>query len=108
MILDLNGYWKISVSGVFQYTHQFGSFRTVNHISLLDQGEYIGIKVECREKLVAKRLEMRQNQNPLDQIPACPKCGKPMVLRTAKTGKNAGKQFWGCSAYPDCKGVATV
>ena len=28
-----------------------------------------------------------------------------MVLRTAKTGKNAGNQFWGCSDYPDCKGV---
>ena len=28
-----------------------------------------------------------------------------MVLRTAKSGKNAGKQFWGCSGYPDCKGA---
>jgi ssDNA-binding Zn-finger/Zn-ribbon topoisomerase 1 len=31
-----------------------------------------------------------------------------MVLRTAKTGKNAGNQFWGCTAYPDCKGSAPV
>jgi restriction system protein len=29
-----------------------------------------------------------------------------MVLRTAKSGKNAGQQFWGCSGYPQCKGVA--
>lgn len=40
-----------------------------------------------------------------DRIPLCPQWGKPMVLRTAKTGKNLGKQFWGCSDYPDCKGV---
>jgi hypothetical protein len=35
----------------------------------------------------------------------CPKCGKPMVLRTAKRGGNAGNQFWGCSAYPKCRMV---
>jgi four helix bundle suffix protein len=38
------------------------------------------------------------------RIPDCPQCGKPMVLRTAKSGQNVGSQFWGCSAYPDCKG----
>lgn len=27
------------------------------------------------------------------------------VLRTAKTGKNAGRQFWGCSTCPHCKGA---
>lgn len=33
---------------------------------------------------------------------ACPKCGGKLVLRTAKTGPNAGKQFYGCSKYPAC------
>lgn len=33
----------------------------------------------------------------------CPKCGSVMVLRTARRGADAGKQFWGCSAYPTCK-----
>lgn len=36
---------------------------------------------------------------------SCSKCGKPMVLRTAKTGGNIGKQFWGCSDYPRCRVV---
>jgi superfamily I DNA and/or RNA helicase/very-short-patch-repair endonuclease len=31
--------------------------------------------------------------------PLCPKCNAPMVLRTAKKGRNAGKQFYGCSRY---------
>lgn len=48
---------------------------------------------------------MTDRANRADQIPKCPRCGKAMVLRTAQKGKNAGKQFWGCSAYPDCKGV---
>lgn len=33
----------------------------------------------------------------------CPKCGKPLVLRTAKRGANAGSQFYGCSGFPDCR-----
>lgn len=31
-----------------------------------------------------------------------------MALRTAKTGKNAGRQFWGCTGYPGCKGTVEV
>lgn len=39
------------------------------------------------------------------ESPSCPKCGASMVLRTARQGKNAGKQFWSCSRYPECKGT---
>lgn len=67
------------------------------------------------EQLAAARLAERQKKKdspdqsaPSDRIPACPKRGKPTVLRTAKTGRNAGQQFWGCTAYPDCKGVVKV
>jgi restriction system protein len=38
----------------------------------------------------------------------CPRCGSRMVLRTAKQGKNAGSQFWGCSTFPKCKAVQSV
>jgi restriction system protein len=38
-------------------------------------------------------------------VPVCPTCGKPMVLRTAKRGRNIGSQFWGCSGYPTCKTI---
>jgi hypothetical protein len=37
--------------------------------------------------------------------PICPKCGNGMILRTAKSGPNAGAKFWGCSTYPTCRGV---
>ncbi|MCL2436160.1 MAG: four helix bundle suffix domain-containing protein [Lentimicrobiaceae bacterium] len=40
--------------------------------------------------------------------PFCPNCGKPMILRKAAIGKNAGKEFWGCTEYPECKGVVNV
>jgi restriction system protein len=60
------------------------------------------------EQLATARLAARQEKKTSDPVPACGQCGKPMALRTAKTGKNAGKQFWGCTAYPDCKGISPV
>lgn len=38
--------------------------------------------------------------------PSCPKCAQAMVRRTAKKGANVGREFWGCSAYPRCSGIA--
>ncbi|HOI54060.1 MAG TPA: topoisomerase DNA-binding C4 zinc finger domain-containing protein [Phycisphaerae bacterium] len=40
--------------------------------------------------------------------PTCPLCGATMTLRTARRGKKAGDQFWGCQRYPKCKGIAPV
>jgi len=40
--------------------------------------------------------------------PPCPACGKPMVVRTARKGPNAGKPFFGCSSYPKCKTVKEI
>ncbi|WNW10164.1 restriction endonuclease [Pseudomonas sp. DTU_2021_1001937_2_SI_NGA_ILE_001] len=37
--------------------------------------------------------------------PGCPHCKKPMLMKTARTGPNAGGQFWGCSDYPQCRGI---
>lgn len=49
---------------------------------------------------------LNEDGSPRDEGPAdaeatehvCPKCGKPMVVRTSKFGK-----FLGCSGYPKCK-----
>jgi restriction system protein len=38
-------------------------------------------------------------------VPGCPRCGKPMLRRVARQGANAGRAFWGCSAYPACRGT---
>lgn len=38
-------------------------------------------------------------------VKSCSKCGAEMVLRKATKGKNVGNEFWGCSAFPKCRGV---
>ena len=37
----------------------------------------------------------------IDSGKTCPKCGKPLIVRTSKWGT----QFLGCSGYPECKTI---
>jgi DNA topoisomerase-3 len=53
------------------------------------------------ERLMSKRIEAREKNLP--PSPECPQCGKPMKKR-----KSAKGDFWGCSAFPDCKGTRPV
>lgn len=39
----------------------------------------------------------------LSEERVCPRCGGKLVIRTAKRGKRAGKQLWGCSNFPKCR-----
>ena len=57
------------------------------------------------ERLYRARSEFRQKSDQATSSPTCPRCGKPMALRTARKGPNAGQSFWGCTAYPDCTGT---
>lgn len=54
-----------------------------------------------RERLTARRIEAREK----DQAPSpeCPLCGKAMRRRNSAKGA-----FWGCSAFPDCKGTRPI
>ncbi len=38
----------------------------------------------------------------------CPRCGGTLVLRTAKKGARVGKNFWGCSNYPQCRFIENI
>ena len=40
------------------------------------------------------------------EAPFCPRCSSPMVRRTARRGTHVGESFWGCSAFPSCRGRA--
>jgi len=46
-----------------------------------------------------KKAQMKENN-----IGKCPKCGKPMVIRTSKNNK----RFVGCTGFPDCKNTYSL
>lgn len=48
----------------------------------------------------------REEKNKLE--PLCPLCNSVMLKRVARKGKNAGSVFWGCSQFPDCRGVVSI
>jgi restriction system protein len=51
------------------------------------------------ERLMTRRIEAREQQRN-EASPDCPQCGKSMRRR-----KSAKGDFWGCSAFPECKGT---
>lgn len=40
-----------------------------------------------------------------DSEKVCPKCSSEMTVRVAKKGKTVGNEFWGCTAFPQCRHV---
>jgi restriction system protein len=52
--------------------------------------------------------EVPVSVEPVLVAPACPHCRKPMVIRKARSGANAGGDFWGCAAYPKCRGIRAI
>lgn len=81
--------------------------RTINMLNrqLEAQGEKFKKDGGFREQLKAARTEEVAKQ---ENAPACPECGSLMRKRLAKSGKNAGKAFWGCPAYPKCNGARQI
>ena len=57
---------------------------------------------ETKQEIENKKVETSVSENS-EPDKVCPRCGKKLILRTAKKGVNAGKQFWGCSGFPKCR-----
>jgi len=86
----------------------------------LDRAEKIDVVLNTGEKYSMNREEfcdwvkngviknnlIDHKNDSLNSI--CPMCGNKLVLRTAKKGKYAGQQFFGCSSYPECKYIKNI
>ncbi len=51
---------------------------------------FIKVVTDAKENMQTVKIEANQE---------CPNCNKPMIIRTSRFGK----QFMGCSGYPECK-----
>ncbi|MBR4732391.1 MAG: NERD domain-containing protein [Lachnospiraceae bacterium] len=71
--------------------------------------ENIEKKFKNKDEKAAPKGEVSEANSSEDaKSMICPKCGSPLVLRTAKKGDNAGNQFYGCSAFPKCRYVRNL
>lgn len=77
---------------------------------LLNEAEVKRVVATIRaEMLPQTRATRSQHVDQLKQrfesTTTCGRCGSPLVLRMARMGSNAGRQFLGCSRYPECRYV---
>jgi len=75
------------------------------HVSVQRSYSQSELKSKLSAYLSGKQISNRQPEPVEESSPRCPKCGSEMVLRTAKRGENQGGKFWGCSKYPECRGI---
>lgn len=84
--------------------HNFSRTVAQNRAKLDAQGERFLEEGGFKERLTRVREATRVEP----ESPACPKCGEPMRLRSARKGPRAGGKFWGCTNYPECDGLLDV
>lgn len=64
-----------------------------------------GLCKKCKEKMssIQEPIQITKKENN-----TCPRCGKELITKTARTGANAGKQFLGCSGWPGCNYTRSI
>ena len=89
--------------------HVFGAAKLpLMHISVQTGYSQTELKSKISAYLSGKQITNEQSEQVEESSPHCPKCGSEMVLRTAKRGDNQGGKFWGCSKYPECRGIVNI
>lgn len=91
----------------------YTSYIKSHSVVLFSDQEVQEIAVALREGMLPKSWATRRKhiaslKERFLSTTECPKCGSPLVLRTAKSGANAGSQFYGCTKYPACRYVAKL
>ena len=80
--------------------------KTILLINGIDLAQMIEVLMQSNfkeEKIDNENTSQEQEMPELE--PLCPICSQKMIKRTARKGKNAGNTFWGCSQFPNCRGV---
>lgn len=92
-----------------EYTEEARTFAQGLNLTLID-GRRLRQMIDVASKNI---VDLAPSSTPSPTQPAaaspvCPKCNSEMKKRVARQGANAGKEFWGCIAYPRCNGTRPV
>jgi predicted RecB family endonuclease len=110
--------WNVGVKAVREFLGALTDARIERGI-LVTLGGYTGDAKQLSDKHGISMLNETELATMLESVDAkfdpqvlellrdvrkfCPKCENEMILRMAKKGLGAGRQFWGCSMYPKCR-----
>lgn len=101
-----------------RFTEAAVAFASGRNVTLIDGPQLHGLIAQAQASRFPSMALQRREAEPVmakpsagaqpSMEPSCPTCSKPMVRRTAKRGASAGNEFWGCTAYPSCRGTRPV
>lgn len=89
---------------------QFRQRRTFKRLASRAAAEVVDEIGAARDELRGLAAQTRRvlTEMEIPRRPRCPRCGSPLVLRTAHRKPYDGAQFWGCSAYPRCRHLSQL
>lgn len=90
-----------------EYTDDAKAFAQGLNITLID-GRTLRQMIDVAGKSGTSAVATPTSTRTESATPICPKCNSEMKRRVARQGANAGKEFWGCVAYPKCNGIRPI
>ena len=99
----------VITSGIFTPDAlDFVSGKTLMLINGVDLSQMIEVLTSSNQEELEELMDESEKEDEMPELePLCPICSQKMIKRTARKGKNAGNTFWGCSQYPNCRGVVS-
>jgi restriction system protein len=98
--------------GTSGFTERAREFAELKDLTLVDGPQFLRLRSELPDlQTVASRApDAMVSEGFVAHLsgvhrPACPKCGRPMVLVTRLEDAIVKNQFWGCKEYPACDGT---
>ena len=87
------------------FTAAAAEFANASGIQLVNGAKLLAMLEQAKTTVTMPlRIEPRLGSGK----PACPRCSRTMIQQVAQQGANAGKPFWGCPAFPDCRGTLPI
>ena len=88
------------------FTADASEFSIGRNITLINGHELVKQMNEVVRHRASDKKMVKEEHDPF--TPLCPTCGRSMVKRTAASGRQKGKMFWGCPAFPNCRGTRSI
>jgi restriction system protein len=88
-----------------QFTPDACAFAKGKSLELVDGTALLARIEQVQKSSTTNPAIASEKKSSAQADPHCPCCGKQMVLREARKGNHAGKQFWGCTEFPQCRGT---